>query len=161
MAATSTNKQPLLVDHVLHQVVDLQGSTVVSSSGVDLKGTNNATLVIDATNSDGCIIEDIYAISRVEKYTIKLYLSTANDYLRPQQAIYIGQFESTSTTPGAVAKYTDMPNILAPMPHAGTEPQFKALYIPRGKTLWAAVEALDADDQALNAPLFGVQGGWY
>ena len=28
MASTSTNKQPLLVDRVLHEIVDLAGATV-------------------------------------------------------------------------------------------------------------------------------------
>ena len=161
MAATSTNKQPLLVDHVLHEVVDLKGAIVSQGGGVDIGGTNNAVLVIDSTSADGCIIEDIYAFSRIEAYTIKLYLSRANDYLRSQQGVYIGEFKSTSTTPGDIAKYENMPNILAPMPHTGTEAQFKALYIPRGRALWAAVEATSANDTALNAPLLGVQGGWY
>jgi hypothetical protein len=36
MAATSTNKQPLLVDHVLHEVIDLKGATVAQNGGVDI-----------------------------------------------------------------------------------------------------------------------------
>ena len=40
MVTTSTNKQPLLVDHVL-QVVDLKGATVSTGGGVDIGGTNN------------------------------------------------------------------------------------------------------------------------
>ena len=48
MAATSTNKQPLLVDHVLHTVVDLVGATVAENGGVDIGGTNNAVLIIEA-----------------------------------------------------------------------------------------------------------------
>ena len=57
MAATSTNKQPLLVDHVLHYVVNLDTSI---NDGMDIVGTNTAALIIDGTNSDGAIIEDIY-----------------------------------------------------------------------------------------------------
>ena len=160
MAATSTNKQPLLVDHVLHTVIDLTGSTVAFGGGADIGGTNNASLVIDSTTSDGCIIESIYGISRGEGYTIKLYLSTANDYLRQQQGTYIGSF-IVSATEGEVAEFEQMPKILAPVPQTGTESQFRALYIPKGKALWAAVEESAAGDKASEAPLLGVQGGWY
>ena len=161
MAATSTNKQPLLVDHVMHQVVDLKGATVAAGGGVDIGGTNNAVLVIDGIQSDGCIVESVYALSRNASYKIKLFLSSANDYLRAQQGIYIGEFSSTSTTPGTLVTWDSMPKILAPVPGTADDSQFRALYIPKGKALWAAVEAKDADDQALNAPLLGVQGGWY
>ena len=65
MAATSTNKQPLLVDHVLHEVVDLAGATVAQNGGVDIGGTNNAVLVIDSTQADGCIIESIYSLAQI------------------------------------------------------------------------------------------------
>jgi hypothetical protein len=161
MAATSTNKQPLLVDHVLHEVIDLKGATVSQNGGVEIGGTNNAALVIDSTQADGCIIESIYALSRTENYTIKLFLSRANDYLRSQQGVYIGEFDSTSTTPGNIAYYANLPFILAPVPATGNISQFQALYIPKGKALWAAVESNSANDQANNAPLLGVQGGWY
>jgi hypothetical protein len=161
MAATSTNKQPLLVDHVLHEVIDLRGATVAQNGGVDIGGTNNAILIIDSTSADGCIIEDVYAIARTESYTIKLYLSRGNDYLRTQQGVYIGEFESTSTTAGTRATWDSMPTILAPVAQTGSDSQFKALYIPRGKALWAAVEENRSNDQADNAPLLGVQGGWY
>ena len=161
MAATSTNKQPLLVDHVMHQVVDLKGATTATGGGVDIGGTNNAVLVVDSTSADGCVIESVYALSRTEAYTIKLFLSTANDYLRSQQGTYIGEFESTGTTAGTLVTWDTMPKILAPVPATGTESQFRALYVPKGKALWASVEALDANDQAINAPLLGVQGGWF
>jgi hypothetical protein len=161
MAATSTNKQPLLVDHIMHEVIDLKGATVAQNGGVDIGGTNNAALIIDSTSADGCTIESVYSLSRTEAYTIKLYLSRANDYLRPQQGVYIGEFDSTGTTAGTVAYWNGMPFILAPVPATGNIGQFQALYIPKGKALWAAVEATSANDQADNAPLLGVQGGWY
>jgi hypothetical protein len=161
MAATSTNKQPLLVDHVLHEVVDLAGATVANGGGVDIGGTNNAVLVIDSTSADGCIVECVYAVSRSETYTIKLFLSSANDYLRSQQGVYIGEFEATASGAGTLTQWENMPSILAPVPATGTASQFKALYIPKGKALWAAVEGTGPNDQAINAPLLGVQGGWY
>ena len=155
MAATSTNKQPLLVDRVMHNVIDLNSAAVAS---INVAGTNTALLLVDGSQSDGCIIEDIYSISRgnVES-TINLYLSSAFDYLRPNEGIFIGSFKS-ATTAGSVTSWTEMPKILAPMPQTGTEQQFRALYLPKGRSLWAARQ----DTGVVNdGPLLGAQGGWY
>jgi hypothetical protein len=155
MAATSTNKQPLLVDRVLHYVVNLDTAAVAA---IDVAGTNTALLIVDGTTQDGAIIEDIYSIARgTTKATINLYLSSSSDYLRPNEGMLIGQFDS-ATTIGAVTSWTTMPKVLAPMPHTGSESQFRALYIPKGKALWAARQsnALSTD-----GPLLGCQGGWY
>jgi len=155
MAATSTNKQPLLVDHVLHKVVDLSQNFITD---ITVSGTNSAALIVDSTSVDGAIIEDIYSIARKSSpYTINLYLSSANDYLRPQEGVFIGTFESAATAT-EVTHWENMPRILAPMPHVGTEGQFKALYVPKGRSLWAAVEGTSVDAEA---PILGAQGGWY
>ena len=155
MAATSTNKQPLLVDRVMHNVIDLNSAAVAS---INVAGTNTALLLVDGSQSDGCIIEDIYSISRgTVESTINLYLSSAFDYLRPNEGIFIGSFKS-ATTAGNVTSWTEMPKILAPMPQTGTEQQFRALYLPKGRSLWAARQ----DTGVVNdGPLLGAQGGWY
>ena len=155
MAATSTNKQPLLVDRVLHYVVDLNLAAV---GAIDFIGRNTDVMILGGTSSDGCMIEDIYAISRsTVEHTINLYLSSSFDYLRPNEGIFVGQFKS-GTTAGAVTHWEEMPRILAPMPQTGTDNQFKALYIPKGKALWAGRQ----DVASLNdGPLLGCQGGWY
>ena len=155
MASTSTNKQPLLVDRVMHNVVNLDNAAV---GAIDVIGTNTAELIVDGTQSDGCIIEDLYLVSRSSApHKVNLYMSTAADYLRPGEGMYIGSITS-STTEGEIVSFDSMPKILAPMPHTGTEGQFRALYIPKGKALWAGRE----DIAAINdAPLIGVQGGWY
>ena len=155
MAATSTNKQPLLVDHVLHYAVNLDTST---NDGLDITGTNTATLIIDSTSADGAIVEDIYAIARSTiPYTVNLYMSTARDYLRPNEAIYIGKLTS-ATTKGAVVRFEDMPRTLVPTPQVGDDARNRALYIPKGKSLWAA---RDAVANVTDGPILGCQGGWY
>ena len=53
MASTATNKQPLLVDHVLHSVVDLSQHFI---SDTAITGTNSAALLVDSTSLDGAII---------------------------------------------------------------------------------------------------------
>ena len=155
MASTSTNKQPLLIDRVMHNVVNLDNAAV---GAIDVIGTNTAELIVDATQSDGCIIEDLYLVSRsTAPHKVNLYLSTASDYLRPGEGMYIGSITS-STTAGEIVSLESLPKILAPMPQTGSESQFRALYIPKGKALWAGRE----DIAAINdAPLIGAQGGWY
>ena len=162
MASTSTNKQPLLIDRVLHQVADLQGATIAQNTGIEVAGTNNASLIIDCTTNDGALVEEVYAIARATTtgYKINLYLSSASDYLRTQQSIYIGTLTGGITV-GQRTVATDLPKILAPMPQTGNDAQFTALYIPAGKSLWAAVEMQSGTDQAQNAPFIGVQGGYY
>ena len=155
MAATSTNKQPLLVDRVLHYAVDLSTNFISTAA---ISGTNSAAIILDSTSLDGAIVEDIYAISRkASAFTINLYLSSANDYLRPQEGVFIGTF-SSATTVSDVTHWDNMPRILAPMPQTGSDNQFKALYIPKGKALWAAFEGSSVDP---DAPVLGCQGGWY
>ena len=161
MASTATNKQPLLIDRVLHEVIDLAGASVASGSGINIGGTNTAVLIVDSITDDGCIIESVYSISRGVEYNINLYLSTASDYLRPQQSIFIGTFKSSSSGEGSISEWTEAPKILAPFPHVGEEQQFHALYIPRGRALWAAVEMDDLKPTSPDAPLLGVQGGRY
>lgn len=155
MASSATNKQPLLVDRVMHNVVNLDNAAV---GAIDVIGTNTAELIVDATQSDGCIIEDIYLISRSSApHKVNMYLSNASDYLRPGEGMYVGSITS-STTAGEVVSYDSMPKILAPMPQTGSESQFRALYIPKGKALWAGREDIAAVN---DAPLIGAQGGWY
>lgn len=160
MASTATNKQPLLIDRVLHTVIDLAGAVVGPNSGVDVGGTNTAALLVDCTANDGAIIEDIYTYSRGVDYSVNLYISSAPDYLRPQQGIFIGSFKCSPNNTER-KEFTDMPKILAPMPRVGTESQFKALYIPKGIALWAAIQQQDANDTTQQAPIIGAQGGFY
>ena len=114
---------------------------------------------MDSTSGDGAIIEDIYSIARSStKSTINLYLSTSFDYLRPNEATFIGTFDS-ATTKGSVTRWEEMPKVLAPQPGDGSsEAQLRALYIPKGKALWAARES---GTVTTDGPLLGCQGGWY
>ena len=94
MATTATNKQPMLVDHVLHTVVSLQDALV---SDINFTGANTAVPLVNAIGTDGCIIEDIYSLSTgTTALTINLYFSRSQDYLRPTEGIFIGQFQSGS-----------------------------------------------------------------
>ena len=145
----------MLVDHVLHTVVSLQDALV---SSINFTGANTAVPLVNAIGTDGCIIEDIYALSTgTTALTINLYFSRSQDYLRPTEGVFIGQFD-TGTSKGARSSWIDMPSILAPMPHVGTDPYFHALYIPKGMVLWAAVQSSTVPT---DAPVLGAQGGWY
>ena len=155
MASTSTNKQPLLVDRLLHYVVNLDTSI---NDGMDIVGTNTATLIIDGTTADGALIEDIYAISRgTNGYKVNLYISSARDYLRPNEAVFIGTI-TAATTKGNVVHWEEMPRSLSPVPQVGDNPYNKALYLPKGSALWAARES---SANVTDGPLLGCQGGWF
>ena len=158
MAATSTNKQPLLVDHVLHTVINLDLAT---NEGIDVSGANTAELLVDSTTADGAVIEDLYLISRgTIKHEVMLFLSNANDYLRPNQGRYIGSVESAVT----VGSLTSMllPKTLTPVPQVGDDAFNRALYIPKGSALWAARKIAPGSSGATTeGPNVAIQGGWY
>ena len=157
MASTSTNKQPLLVDHVFHYLVDTNNAVV---SSLDVSGTNSAKVVLDSTSADGAIVEAVYLISRgTTAHTVNFYLSTAADFLRPTQGLFLGSLTS-ATTAKTRTDYSDFPNVLAPLPSTGTASQIGALYIPKGYALWAARENTNSAAVS-DGPIFGVQGGWY
>lgn len=162
MATTATNKQPLLVDRVLHSAVATNGLTSGSATSLNIEGTNESAVLVDSASGDGAIVEDLYVISRSATstaYTVLLYLSPSVDYLRPSEAIYIGQVIS-STTSGDVTSSTELPKILAPMPHTGTEAQFRALYVPKGRVLWCTLQGSGPVNTS-DTPIVGVQGGFF
>tara|TARA_B100001057_G_C22363190_1_gene761633 strand:+ start:105 stop:614 length:510 start_codon:yes stop_codon:yes gene_type:complete len=169
MASTSTNKQPLLVDHVLHEIIDLVGATVEPNTVIDVGGSNGAKLLVDCTTNDGAVISEIYSTARTVStgYTINLYISNANDFLRPSQALFIGHF-NCGTTDGTRVVWDGMAYLLNPVPAAGSTAgavtigtQFKGLYIPKGRALWAAVRKQSATDATAAAPLVAAHGGYF
>tara|TARA_B100001564_G_C20574600_1_gene640032 strand:+ start:625 stop:1134 length:510 start_codon:yes stop_codon:yes gene_type:complete len=169
MASTSTNKQPLLVDRVLHEIVDLVGATVDPTTVIDVAGSNGAALLVDCTTNDGAVIAEIYSTARAVSaaYVINLYMSNANDFLRPSQSFFIGMF-SSDTQAGFRTVWAGMPYLLNPVPGVGSTDstdvvgtQFNGLYIPKGRALWAAVRKATASDTTANAPLVAAHGGYF
>ena len=157
MATTATNKQPLLVDRVFHYVVDTNNAF---SATLDVSGTNQAVLLVNAITTDGAIVEDLYSISRggaAEK--INLYLSRADDYLRPNEGVLVGKLVSSATA-GDVTSADWFPKVLAPLPGAGSASQVSALYIPKGKALWCTLQLAGPANDA-TTPIIGAQGGFY
>lgn len=154
MATTSTNKQPLLVDRVFHEVVNTNRAY---NNTLDVQGTNSAALLISCIGTDGAIAEYIYCISRGAEHTVNFYLSTSNDYLRESESFFIGSVSSSATVK-EVAELV-LPKCLTPVPHVGTaEPKNSALYIPANKALWVA---RDGNSDVGDGPLVGAQGGYY
>ena len=170
MASTSTNKQPLLVDRVFHIAVDMNPHKVTNNNTTpgSVTGANTAAKIVDQIAGDGAVIESMYTISRAEvQVKINLYFSTTGDYLRPDQSVFIGQIAtSDDESPDFMDKkyVDDLPYVLAPVAHTGSESQLRALYVPKGVALWAGVElgdGIDINVQLLQAPILGVQGGYY
>ncbi len=117
--------------------------------------------------NDGGIVEDMYAISRGAVKKALFYLSSASDYLRAEQAVYIGSITTTATV-GDYANVAALPRILAPVPHqgdltgltAGSPLKNQALYVPTGKALWVTIWGI-AGQNTTNCPIVGAQGGFY
>ena len=111
MASTSTNKQPLMVDRPMHNVVDLRSSMVRTTSEnafVDIIGSNSAQLVVDCTKNDGAVIAETYALCRKKDasnsnnekaYNVLLFLSVSNQFLTPQEGYWVGGFVAGGTFP--------------------------------------------------------------
>ena len=155
MATTSTNKQPLLVDRVFHEIVPTKEAT---NLGIDVVGTNSAALLLNCLGTDGAIVEYLYALSRDDAaaYDVNVFLSSNNDYMRPTEAFFIGTLTSSDTI-GARTEL-ELPITLTPVPQVGTDPRNRGLYVPSGKALWVA---RNSDEDVATAPLIGAQGGYF
>ena len=167
MATTATNKQPLLIDRVFHNVIASNTLTSGSATSLDVLGTNESAVLVDCSTNDGAIVEDLYTISRdANNYTCLFYLSTAADYLRPTEAVFIAGITASDTAGQTVSALDTgtLPKILAPVPQVATEQtipaQFRALYVPKGKVLWATLMLASPLNSSI-APMIGAQGGFY
>ena len=125
MASTSTNKQPLLIDRVFNEVVTTDGlvsgasnTATGASISYDIAGSNSAKILVNCTTNDGGLVEDIYAISRGASKKALFYLSAASDYLRAEQALFIGSIDVTATV-GEYTNITALPRTMAPVPQQG------------------------------------------
>jgi len=174
MASTSTNKQPLLIDRVFNEAVQTDGLVSGNSNqstgtdiDYDITGSNGSLVLVNCLTNDGGIVEDMYAISRGAAKTALFYLSSASDYLRPEQAVYIGSITTTATQ-GAYANVSALPRVLAPVPHQGNTTGLldgsplknQAFYIPTGKALWVSIWGISGQNNT-NCPIVGAQGGFY
>ena len=174
MASTSTNKQPLLIDRVFNEVVQTDGlaSGVTNAgslgpAGYDITGTNSAKVLVNCISNDGGIVEDLFAISRGAGKAALFYLSSASDYLRAEQAVFVGSISSSSST-GSYSNVSALPRVLAPVPQqgnttameAGSPLRNQALYIPTGKALWVTIWG-QSGQNGTNCPIVGAQGGFY
>ena len=161
MASTATNKQPLLIDRPLHNAAIVNGSSGSSTPDLGAAGVTG-TLLVDCTGNDGALVEDVYAISRGTEHDVNLYLSNFNDLLRPDSpgsgvnTVYVGTIEGSATVDD-VTNADGLPRVLAPTLQAA---QLRALYVPKGKALWATLRRADVG-AITTGPVVGVQGGFY
>lgn len=166
MASTSTNKQPLLIDRVFHNHVDTSGLSS-GTTGIDIIGANSSAVLLDCTTNDGGIVEDCYCISRGSDvngnaYRVMFYISSSVDYLRTNDAIFIGSLEVPIEV-GEVDRPLRLPRVLAPaaqVANADSENFMTAYYVPKGKAIWTTLQ-LSAPDNTGNTPIVAAQGGFY
>ena len=133
-----------------------------SATSLDIEGTNQSAVLVDCSANDGAVVEDLYVIARTstdQAYTALFYLSSAVDYLRPTEGVYVGKLTS-STTAAAKTSATDLPKVLAPLAHVGSDAQVRALYIPKGNVLWCTLQ-LAGSVNTTDTPIIAAQGGFY
>ena len=170
MASTSTNKQPLLIDRVFNEAIVSDGLVSGSATGIDIGGSNSSKLLVNCTANDGGLVEDIYAISRGAQKKVLFFLSSAADYLRNTEAVFIGSIDVTGVE-GEYANIAALPRVLAPVPQTGVTSGMtaltqgnplknQALYIPTGKALWITVQGT-AGNNGIDCPVVGAQGGFF
>tara|TARA_R100001082_G_scaffold81687_1_gene48578 strand:- start:6691 stop:7167 length:477 start_codon:yes stop_codon:yes gene_type:complete len=158
MASTATNKQPLLIDSPLHVVYNTDKAITGSATLIDIQGTNTAIAAVNAIGTDGCIIEDIYALNRgTTVYTVMLYFSSQSDFLRTD-SVFIGSFNSDNAATPTKKEWEHMPFTLAPVPNVGTVSRNQALFVPGGTCLWVARKSAA---NVTDGPIVGFSGGWY
>ena len=160
MASTSTNKQPLLVDRVFNNAITSNTLSSGSDTSINIIGTNASAVLVDCTTNDGALVEDMWTISRdTTPYTVMFYLSTAVDYLRSTEAVFVGQI-TTASTVGNFANVSQLPFVLAPVPQVGDQPKNQAFYVPTGKALWTTLK-LASPIGGDKAPIIAAQGGFF
>ena len=171
MASTSTNKQPLLIDRVFNNLVSTSLLSSGSTSSIDIVGTNSSGVVVDCTTNDGGLVEDLWAISRASssKIVAQFYLSTAVDYLRQDQGVYVGEISiPADTAAGTYVPVAALPKVLAPVPQVGNTTGLAdgqplkntAFYVPSGKALWVTIQRATTNADA-TLPIIGAQGGFF
>jgi hypothetical protein len=170
MAASSTNKQPLLIDRPLLEVKRLDATT--SPAGTVDPGTGSTgVLLVDCTSNDGAVLDSIWLIQRVasNQAAVNLYISSSGYSLGvtatggSAQAFFLGRAAFAAAAAVGETMEFKLPKLLAPVPHAGANvdngpPQYRGLYLRKGLALWAAVESATA---VAAAPNIGCQGGYF
>ena len=170
MAASSTNKQPLLIDRPLLEVKRLDATT--SPAGTVDPGTGSTgVLLVDCTSNDGAVLDSIWLIQRVasNQAAVNLYISSSGYSLGvtatggSAQAFFLGRAAFAGTAAVGETMEFKLPKLLAQVPHAGGNvdngpPQYRGLYLRKGLALWAAVESVTA---VAAAPNIGCQGGYF
>ena len=174
MASTSTNKQPLLIDRVFNETVGTDGlisghdnTATGSSINFDIGGGNSAKVLVNCTTNDGALVEDFFAISRGAAKKALFYLSTAADFLRTEQAVFVGSVTCTATV-GDFTNVSNLPTIIAPVPQTGNttgladgQPLLsRAFYVPTGKALWVTIWG-SAGQNPEKCPNVGATGGFF
>ena len=160
MASTSTNKQHLLIDRVFNNLITSDTLASGSATSINIEGSNASAVLVDCTTNDGGIIEDLWTISRsTTPHTVLFYLSTAVDYLRATEGVYVGEI-TTSNVISTYKSVDKLPAVLAPVPQVGSDPKNSAFYVPSGKALWATVQAV-TPITSNQSPIIGAQGGFY
>ena len=95
-------------------------------------------------------------------YTAVFYFSSASDYLRPTEGIYLTKIESSSYARDYYLSSAELPNVLAPLPSAQVVDCSSQSFVcaQRQGALGKLCKLANAAN-ATTTPIIGAQGGFY
>lgn len=175
MSSTSTNKQPLLVDRPLHEMVALgPAPALVDSLNFASVLSSGCVLLVDCLNAnqDGAIVDSLSVIANQANTTqasVLFFLSDSPSSLgiNGQNTLQAASAQISSTVAGERVNVS-LPALCVPVPNLGgqTSPTEAAkkntgLYVPGGKVLYAGLsESLLLPTPAATVNIFA-QGGYF
>jgi hypothetical protein len=172
MASSSTNKQPLLVDRPLHEVVVLGAVDGLTTPG-NLAALNPGGLqILVPATEDGAIIDSLSIINNEANTTassVVFFLSSESVTLavNAQNTVAVAIAAIASTVVGT-RTHVDLPPVLVPLPDLGAtvvsanvQKKNTALIIPADKTLMVGLTTrLLLPTPSTTVGVFA-QGGYY
>lgn len=179
MAASSTNKMPLLIDRPLHSFASIGGTAALSTaSNYNTVTGNGCVLLVDCTSNDGAVVDSISVVaneastqitgSAAVEVLVFLSLATTTATITTTNTLCVAA--ATISTAIGLGSRTNiaLPALSVPVPNLGgdsslteTDKKNTGLYIPSGATLYVGTQATIASPSANTRLNVFAQGGFF
>jgi len=179
LAASSTNKMPLLIDRPLHSFATIGGTAALSTAANynSVVGTG-CTILVDCTSNDGAVIDSLSVIANEASTTIAasaavevlffLSLATTQNSVTTANTVCVANGSISTTVNLGTRTNISLPCLSVPVPNLGgdttiTEVDKKntGLYVPSGAALYVGVQAPIASPSANTRLHVFAQGGFF
>ena len=179
MAASSTNKMPLLIDRPLHSFATIGGTAALSTATNynSVVGTG-CIILVDCTSNDGAVIDSLSVIANEASTQISgsaavevlffLSLATTQNSVTTANTVCVANGSISTSVNLGTRTNISLPCLSVPVPNLGadssvTEVDKKntGLYIPSGAALYVGVQAPIASPSANTRLHVFAQGGFF